>query len=60
MFFGEPIYLFLVNFVGKGIVYLDYWGENLISTLFSKKKQQSMTLRSKQCSGCFISSASFN
>ena len=28
MFFGEPIYLYLVNFVGK-LVYLDFGGEKL-------------------------------
>ena len=32
-------YLYLAKFLGKGMVYLDCGGKNLISTLSSKKKK---------------------
>ena len=56
-------YLYLTKFLGEGMVYLDCGGENLISTLSSKKKNKnkiSMLLRSKQCPGCITYSASFD
>ena len=28
-FFGDHIHVYLVNYVGKGTVYLDWWGKDL-------------------------------
>ena len=45
--------LYLVNFVGKGIVYLDCWGKKLNFNSIKKKNRLSISLRSsKQCPGC--------
>ena len=37
--FANHIYLYLVNFVGKGIVYLEFWGEKLDFNSIIKKAQ---------------------
>lgn len=36
MLFGEYVYLYLENFMGKGIFHLDCWGTNPLSILFKK------------------------
>ena len=38
MLFSECIYLYLENFMGKGIFCLDCWGQNPLSVLFLKIK----------------------
>ena len=38
-------YLYLAKFLGKGLVYLDCGGKNLISTLSSKKKKEKQNLQ---------------
>ena len=55
------IFIYLVNFVGKGIVWPNCWGKKPISIVSIKKKKLSELLRSsKQCPGCFAHSSSFN
>ena len=54
------VFIYLVNCVGKGIVWLDCWGKNPISILCIKKKLSELLRSSKQCSGCFACSSSFN
>ena len=63
MLFGEHIYRNFVNFVGKGINYLDCgWYKTQFQ--FSVKKKQTkwnvLLSSTKQCPGCFTCSASFN
>ena len=56
---GERIYLYLVNVVWKGIVYLDFLGKITLFQFYLKKL--SVLLRStKKCPGCFTCSASLN
>lgn len=61
MLFGECIHVYLVNFVGKGIVYLDWWGRKLDFNSIKKKTKESMLHgSSKQCPGYCTCSAAFN
>ena len=57
---GEPIYLYLINVVDKGIVWPECWGKNPISILCIKKKISELFRSSKQCPGCFARSSPFN
>ena len=53
-------FMYLLNCVGKGIVWLECWGKNPISILCIKKKLSELLRSSKQCSGSFARSSSFN
>ena len=53
------VFIYLVNCVGKGIVWLNCWGKNPISILL-KTKLSELLRSSEQCPGCFARSSSFN
>ena len=53
------VFIYLVNCVGKGIVWLNCWGKNPISILL-KTKLSELLRSSEQCLGCFARSSSFN
>ena len=53
-------FIYLLNCVGKGIVWLECWGKNPISIFCIKKKLSELLRSSKQCSGSFARSSSFN
>ena len=54
------VFIYLVNCVGKDIVWLACWGKNPISILCIKKKFSELLRPSKQWAGCFACASSFN
>ena len=53
-------FIYLLNCVGKGIVWLECWGKTQFQYSVLKKKLSELLRSSKQCSGCFACSSSFN
>jgi len=51
MLFGQYICLYSVNFVGKGIIYLDYWWGGGTCFQFFVQKKLCLLPRSKQRPG---------
>ena len=55
------VYVYIVNFVGKGVLYLDCWGEILdFNSIFKKVKNNYVTRSTKKCPVGFTLTTSFN
>ena len=54
------VFIYLVNFVGKGKVWINCWEKTQFQFSLLEKKISELLRSSEQCPGCFARSSSFN
>ena len=58
--FLVSVFIYLVNFVGKGKVWINCWEKTQFQFSLLEKKISELLRSSEQCPGCFACSSSFN